>query len=793
MRYGHVLAQYAVPEWQAFAVDYDEFKVLIKNCIASGMRPDTEDAIYTALNEQFERVNVFVRSKAGELDRRIRGCGKAVDEITKQDAIRTYPVSNAQRQKPIIKIEAEIESIYQDLQSLARFVSSHKIAFTKLVKTYNKWSQTSSLSTRYAVIVESPKSFARRDFTSSIVELSFLYDSVRRYNQSSLRFFSQPSRSSLTNGDLDFEAARTTASGSTVFWVHSDNFVELEVFLLKYLSLMPNESFFRRNLVRNVDYVVESDTRVVYVNSQAAIDNVTSQKKLRGEVCQIVADIEIDNPEAVLCAPGGAALSGKKKYIESIVNSSASATEIQQLDSIGKSVVLWLQKHAAKPSVAVALKRLRFELIGSSGPTVWASLDHSIKYKPISTQTGWMDAGQANEYASFPYSVLEIQWEGSEPRWVSELKRSHTVYEVPGFNYFAHAVSSLGLSGQHLPWAHLLAQDIHKVPKQYAATPLKLRSRPSSVQTKKSHAPSTSSSSNETVEGGSSVETPNENWAPGTPAAKLSRKQSVVTATETPMHPRAAKAAQAAARAEAIAAAARNRAAKTPRRLTIVRDDESRYWNEFDHPEDEDTGVFYVDTGESNNLLNKLSVDKLTNWSTGVWNKLSKKVHKISELTDMPASRREADHQERESLLANPESDLHSSTSSDQDLESSFPIDRHRHALLGINIRDADSVDRALTMFYALSFSISFILVSILDGILFGGHQSASTDLLPGPAYVTMLAAIGIVLAEGIALAGLVAYLWRHNVPGFWHQAVVFVTFLAVVCAGVGGIVFILV
>ncbi|KAK9487990.1 hypothetical protein V1527DRAFT_480680 [Lipomyces starkeyi] len=806
MRYGHVLAQYSVPEWQAFSVDYDEFKALIKTCIASGVRPGTEDIVYSALSEQFERVNVFVRSKAGELDRRIRDCNKAVDEITKHDAARTYPISNAQRQKPVIKIEAEIESIYQNLQALARFVSSHKIgrlaslrslflfvlltssAFTKLVKTYNKWSHTTSLSTRYAVIVESPKSFTKRDFTSSIVELSFLYDSIRRYFQSSLRFFSQPSRTSLTNGDLDFEAASTMASGSTVFWVHSDNFIELETFLVKYLSIMPNESFFRRNLIRNTDYYVESDTRIVYVNSQAVINNINSQKKLHDEVSQIIADIEIDNSEAVLCTPGGAVLSGKKKYIENIVNSSAGLSELQQLDSIGKSVVFWLQKHAAKPSVAVAVKRMRFELIGSSGPTVWATLDHSLKYRPVSTQSGWMDASQAYEYTTFPYSVLEVRWQGNEPKWLSELKSSHTVYEVPGFSYFSHAVSSLGLSGQQPPWASMLAEDIHKIPKQKTTTRPKLRSRTSSAQTT-SLTPSTSSSSSATVEGSSSVETPNENWAPNTTSVPPS-KPAVVP--ETPMDPRAAKAAKAAARGEAIARAAKDRAAKTPRRLTIVHDDEARYWNELDHPE-EDHETFYVDAGEPRNLLNKLSVDKLTDWSTGIWNRVSKKVHSIHEFNDVPAARRQADDQERESLLANAESDLHAPTSTEHDLESNFQAaDSHHHTLLGINIGDAISVDRALTMFYALSFSIALTLVGILDGIVFGGQTSLATELLPVPVYVSMLASIGIVFAEGIALAGLVAFLRRHNMPGFWHQAVVFVTFLAVVCAGVGGIVFIL-
>ncbi|KAK9465583.1 hypothetical protein V1512DRAFT_265424 [Lipomyces arxii] len=773
MKYGYILSQYAVPEWQSYSVDYDEFKALIKKCVSTNNnKPSTsssrqEDTIFCALSVQFDRINIFVRSKSGELDRRIRNCSKAVEEVAKQDDSRTYPISNAQRQKPVLRIETEIDSIYQELQALSRFVSSHKLAFTKLVKAYNKWSHTQSLSTRYSVLLNNSKSFTKRDFTPTIVELSFLYDSIRRYFQSSLRFFSQPG--SFTNGDLNFEAASTMASGSTVFWVHNDNFVELEVFLLKYLSIMPNESFFRRNLIQNTDYKIDSHTRLVYVNSAQAYGNINSQKKTNEEVSRVAADLDGDNSEAILCTPNGSTLSGKRKYIESIVNMSASPTDLQQLDSIGKSVCSWLERKAAAPSIAVSVKRTRFEVIGVSGSTVWASLDSDVKFEKITTQSCWLEGALTQNNNDFPYSVLEIRWQGTEPKWLLDLKNSHTVFEAPGFNYFAHAACSLGLSLIQPSWAKLLHEDIHKIPmsKQKPSRP-RMRSRASTSNTP-SFTNASSTSSSTTAEGNSSVETPTDQFQSVTIKGAVVNTNSNVVSDVT-------------IRQQRLEAAVKERRASRPKRLTVDRSsDDERYWNEFDHPEDEEGG-FFVDVSESNTFLHNLPIDRISGWSSKVWNKMSKRVHSITELENISASRREADASERESLLGSGDTTL-AAVSETRDLESAVD-ESAQHALLGIHIGDIQSVDRALTMFYSVSFAISFILVTILCGIIVGGQHASG--LLP--VYVNMLASVGIVFSESIAFAGLMAYLWRHTVPGFVHQVAVFITFLTIVCAGVGEI-----
>ncbi|KAK7203954.1 hypothetical protein BZA70DRAFT_268878 [Myxozyma melibiosi] len=821
MRYGYVLAQYSVPEWKAFAVDYDEFKSLIKNTVVPGSGSSGEEVIFSALNEQIERVNIFVRSKAGELERRIRNCNKAIEDISKQDATRTYPVSNAQRQRPILKIEYEMDSIYRELQHLARFVSAHKIgisssnhliyippltsppAFRKLVKAFNKRSNTSSLSSRFTALIENPKSFAKRDFAPLIVELSFLYDSIRRYFQSSLRFFTQ---SHTAMADLDFETSSFSAPNSASFWVHEDNVVELEIYLLKYLSIMPNESIFRRNLLNSNEYGVQSDTRIVFLNSANALENINSPKKFHDELSKIVADVDADGNEAVLCTPGGATLTGKRKYIESIVNSSASPQEMQQLDSIGKSVVAWVKKNYAKPSVVVGANRIRYEQIGTNGTTVWASLDNDVKYRRVESATGWTDLGTSRDFSSFPYSVLELRWQGPEPKWIHDLKASHMVYEVPGFNYFSHATSALGLSDQQPSWLRLVYEDIHKVPKQKVVRPrLNGRNSSSKTATLTQASSSSSSSSGTTVEGNSSVETPLENM-PVTVANAASagfRRSSVSRASQRassiissifstrpsspPPFPKRNGPPPDVAEIARLGRGRRGRRGgkATPNRpLQIVHpeNDQNRYWNEFDHPED-DESTFFIDV--DNSTSDSGTLNKLSDWSNSIWSRVSQKVHSISDMVDVSPSRRAAQDAEREGLLQNNDHDLDNAAA----LSLNRPgndVESGNRPMSRLGFQDAESFDRALTMFYAVSFSISLVLVGILDGIIFGGQHSAA------PVYVSLLASIGLVFAEMIALSGVTAFLWRRNVPGALHQILVFLAMLTIVCGGVGGVLVIL-
>ncbi|KAK9454052.1 hypothetical protein V1511DRAFT_489013 [Dipodascopsis uninucleata] len=781
MRFGYVLEQYTAPEWRAYSVRYDEIKNVIKKSLESSISPDTERAVYALIQEQFERVNIFVRSKTGELERRIRNCAKAVDIITKEDSLRTYPIPSSQRQKPIIKVEIEIESIYIEFRALARFVSAHRIAFLKFVKTYNKYSHTSSMSTMFSVLVESPKSFTKKNFTNMIVEFSFLYDSVRRFSQQSLRFFSKSNRDSFSSGDLDFESASTMASSSFIFWIHPDNLVELKVLLLKYLSILPSESMYRQSLQLNDEYAIESNTRIVYVNGITAFAAICDKNLNRNDVARAVADLDVDNPDAILCIPNGATLSGRRKYIESIVNGSTNPNDLQQLDSIGKSVLSWLDKQSARPSVGVSVKRIRYEQLASSGSTVWATLDSSISFNRVETHSGWLDSCDSRDQTKLPYSVLEIRWQGTEPKWLSELKNSHTVYHVDSFNYFAHASFITGMSAVRPSWVDSLDGDIHRIPdialslsgssssSSSIRSKLKKRASSSRVPASVNSVPSTSSESSGDIP--TSIDTSNELVTPATTISAIpsdrikpasNRSDSIMAGSIKPN-------------------LIKERMRRHRDQTTLINPSE-QYWNEFDNPEESDE-VFYIDpTSESTEMLPKLPFEKFTNWSSQLWSRMSKKANNVEYISH------DSDDEERQLLLV--DSDNSEPDPSGTDLSRIRTGSRdadpetYYYALLGVNMGDVQSVDRALTIFYSISLTISLVVSSLLGAIIFGG----SLDGTIVPVYISGLASVGLLFSSVIALAGFIAFYYRSRTASLLHAAVVYVVFAFVTVIGLGGV-----
>lgn len=183
---------------------------------------------------------MFVKSKSGELDRRVNQCEKIINSIaekdeqrqkkfdaaadgsattTESDASNTYsqntnnnnhdnndtgdsntlnpnnhnntdtqktttsfhkPHRKKSRQKLVYLLRQEILQLTRDVQRLARFIGVQRTGFRKLLKKYTKWSQSSQLSDMFLPILESPNSFTNQDFTSVFLELSLLYNVLRQ-------------------------------------------------------------------------------------------------------------------------------------------------------------------------------------------------------------------------------------------------------------------------------------------------------------------------------------------------------------------------------------------------------------------------------------------------------------------------------------------------------------------------------------------------------------------------------------------------------------------------------------
>jgi SPX domain protein involved in polyphosphate accumulation len=56
MKYGSEISRRSVPEWRAYNLDYNEIKHVIKKATSSNAPPDSLDAVYAALLDQYESV-----------------------------------------------------------------------------------------------------------------------------------------------------------------------------------------------------------------------------------------------------------------------------------------------------------------------------------------------------------------------------------------------------------------------------------------------------------------------------------------------------------------------------------------------------------------------------------------------------------------------------------------------------------------------------------------------------------------------------------------------------------------
>jgi SPX domain protein involved in polyphosphate accumulation len=84
MKYGETLRQRSIAAWSHYNIDYDDIKYFIKEHTTPGKgktisvpgRPDEklaklENDLFRILEEQHQRIDLFVKSKAGEVQRRL--------------------------------------------------------------------------------------------------------------------------------------------------------------------------------------------------------------------------------------------------------------------------------------------------------------------------------------------------------------------------------------------------------------------------------------------------------------------------------------------------------------------------------------------------------------------------------------------------------------------------------------------------------------------------------------------------------------------------------------------------
>lgn len=390
------------------------------------------------------------------------------------------------------------------MQCLSRFVNVQRTGFLKLLKKYKKWTGSSHLLNRFLPILKSPTAFYKVDFEKNVLELSNLLNAIR--NGLDLpaailppppQIVTQPKRIRGTGQEdpqeralsietvlsqkaiatpegrayldtaLATSALGDSGGGRATFWVHYDHLIELQVLLLRYLTLQtspihntPPTSPSRKDSIGTL--WKDDEIGVVLLDDLDSFSDIQSSATVAevSKACSRTAGQVrwcCRDSDAVVVVSNASALilnriAGhdeeklevrmKRKQIEELLDTGSissradiSYTMDGQRDTGVEKLEEWLAKHKnITPLVKLLMKRIRFAE-PSEGGRVWALLDWDIKMTKVQQGTNWLTGleedglGFGSEGRSeFPHAVLEVQWEGQRvPTFLHELETSHMV------------------------------------------------------------------------------------------------------------------------------------------------------------------------------------------------------------------------------------------------------------------------------------------------------------------------------------------------------------------------------
>ena len=242
-----------------------------------------EEELYQELFEQHQRIDLFVKSKSGEITRRLNHLHQQIGNLAWQGQCAIQRRTSVRRLEKCSKIEGEVLKVGEDIQSLARFVGAQRLAFQKLLKKYKKWTGSTSLGWRFRRdVLSRSTSFSQNDFTHQLHQWTEVLADVRAPFEAGLSYqpkspkprkddppartlypasgttkeqchVSRPlddvysTASELqdiytTGSDVDVDTALAilplgNRAGKTVYWIHPDNLIEIHILLLQYMRL----------------------------------------------------------------------------------------------------------------------------------------------------------------------------------------------------------------------------------------------------------------------------------------------------------------------------------------------------------------------------------------------------------------------------------------------------------------------------------------------------------------------------------------------------------------------------
>ncbi|KAH8807058.1 hypothetical protein F5884DRAFT_856642 [Xylogone sp. PMI_703] len=199
MKYAERLISESVPQWAIYNIEYNKLKDLIKihitndqvQAIAISRQDDIaskkfEDLFFSELCNQHDCADLFVKSKAGEISRRLRECGREV-------------------------------------KLLSRFVDAQRIALHRILKKYRKWSGSQTLDARFKhEVFSNPKSFINCNFEPLVLQYNDILTALHASTLTSSELVITTTRSEQPSFQTPVQEVQQT------YWNEYDNGSEAE-------------------------------------------------------------------------------------------------------------------------------------------------------------------------------------------------------------------------------------------------------------------------------------------------------------------------------------------------------------------------------------------------------------------------------------------------------------------------------------------------------------------------------------------------------------------------------------
>lgn len=512
MKFGEEIAARSVPRWASYNVKYNELKYLIKQRTSAGSSlpisvptagssrwQDLENELYPIINREYENVSLFLRTKQGEIGRRLAYLEKQVTAVLQVIALSSTTRVSSQPRK-YQRLVKEGEAIGDEIECLSRFAAVQKTAFRKILKKYRKWTGSTALQERLERDVFSSGAlqvdyagYLQRLGKSTGVITTRLQEPMltgqdpsraRRTRQRTLSQSNAPAINEISSRSvLHFDAALDEVpygetGGSAYFWIHSEHLEQVETLLLRHMNLRDPGPSSRQSPASSTDDLSGSLKSTSDETHQVILDNtqrfIRDSNRTRPSRAAVIArwnsaanalfTLSSLSPRSEVTSP----VSVKRKHVSGLIGRSydqpgsltASRRESEKVRD-------YLSEHRdVKPLASVHSTRLRYTGMNNKKDIgSWATLDCSMRFEAITEAAAVDTHGHESRGEAFPYAVLHVRWEFSKmPELVRVLETSNLAESVQKFSVESAAIHMTNTELERPAWMSLLTADIRRVP-----------------------------------------------------------------------------------------------------------------------------------------------------------------------------------------------------------------------------------------------------------------------------------------------------------------------------------------